>query len=49
MTFARDAGQRIAFMDDGVIVESGAPGELLSRPAHERTRAFLSRLLAQGT
>ena len=47
MAFAREAGHRIAFMDDGVIVESGPPRELLSQPAHERTRAFLSRLLAQ--
>ncbi len=47
MAFAREAGHRIAFMDDGVIVESGPPRELLSEPAHERTRAFLSRLLAQ--
>ena len=47
MAFAREAGHRIAFMDDGVIVESGTPRELLSQPAHERTRAFLSRLLAR--
>jgi len=47
MAFAREAGHRIAFMDDGVIVESGSPRELLSEPTHERTRAFLSRLLAQ--
>ena len=47
MAFAREAGHRIAFMDDGVIVESGVPRELLAHPAHARTRAFLSRLLAQ--
>jgi polar amino acid transport system ATP-binding protein len=47
MTFAREAGHRVAFMDDGVIVESGAPGEVLAHPTHARTRAFLSRLLAQ--
>ena len=45
MTFARDAGDTVAFMDGGVIVESGAPGEILSRPRHERTRAFLSRVI----
>ncbi len=45
MAFARDAGDRVAFMDGGVIVESGTPGELLARPQHERTRAFLSRLI----
>ena len=47
MTFARDAGDRIALMDGGVIVESGAPREMLSHPRHERTRAFLARLLAE--
>jgi polar amino acid transport system ATP-binding protein len=45
MAFARDAGDTVAFMDGGVIVESGKPGEVLSRPRHERTRAFLSRVL----
>jgi polar amino acid transport system ATP-binding protein len=45
MAFARDAGDTVAFMDGGVIVESGAPGEILSRPRHERTRAFLSRVI----
>ena len=45
MAFARDAGDRVAFMDGGVIVESGPPGELLAKPQHERTRAFLSRLI----
>ena len=46
MAFARDAGHRVAFMDDGAIVESGAPRDILAHPAHPRTRAFLSRLLA---
>ncbi len=48
MAFARDAGDRVAFMDGGVIVESGAPGELLTRPQHDRTRAFLSRLIGEA-
>jgi polar amino acid transport system ATP-binding protein len=48
MAFARDAGDAIAFMDDGVIVESGVPREMLARPQHGRTRAFLSRLLAES-
>ena len=47
MAFARDAGDAIAFMDDGAIVESGQPREMLSHPQHDRTRAFLSRLLAE--
>jgi len=46
MAFAREAGHRIAFMDDGTIVESGAPRDVLANPPHARTRAFLSRLLA---
>jgi polar amino acid transport system ATP-binding protein len=45
MAFARDAGDTVAFMDGGVIVEAGKPGEVLSRPRHERTRAFLSRVI----
>jgi len=45
MAFARDAGDTVAFMDGGVIVESGAPGEVLARPRHERTRAFLARVI----
>ena len=49
MAFARDAGDAIAFMDGGVIVESGVPREMLAHPRHERTRAFLSRLLAEPT
>ena len=47
MAFARDAGDRVAFMDGGVVVESGAPADLLTRPQHERTRAFLSRLIGE--
>ncbi len=45
MAFARDAADTVAFMDAGVIVESGPPGEMLSRPRHERTRAFLARVI----
>jgi polar amino acid transport system ATP-binding protein len=43
--FARDVSRNVAFMDAGVIVEQGPPGELLARPRHERTRAFLARVL----
>jgi polar amino acid transport system ATP-binding protein len=32
-------------MDEGVVVESGRPSELLASPRHERTRAFLSKVL----
>jgi polar amino acid transport system ATP-binding protein len=44
MAFARDAGDRVAFMDGGVVVEIGPPGELLARPQQERTRTFLARV-----
>ncbi|MFJ9898045.1 amino acid ABC transporter ATP-binding protein [Streptomyces sp. NPDC091280] len=45
MTFAREVADRVVFMDGGVIVEDGTPDRVISRPAHERTRHFLSRLL----
>ncbi|WP_330276712.1 amino acid ABC transporter ATP-binding protein [Lentzea sp. NBC_00516] len=43
--FAREVADRIVFMDDGVIVEEGTPDEVLDHPVHERTRAFLSKVL----
>jgi polar amino acid transport system ATP-binding protein len=43
--FAREAGDTLVFMDEGVIVESGPPREVLSNPRHDRTRAFLSKVL----
>jgi polar amino acid transport system ATP-binding protein len=43
--FAREVGDTVTFMDDGVVVESGAPGEVFSNPKHERTQAFLSKVL----
>ena len=43
--FAREAGDILVFMDDGVIVESGDPIEVLTNPKQERTRAFLSKVL----
>jgi polar amino acid transport system ATP-binding protein len=43
--FAREVADAVAFMDDGVIVEHGSPGEVLASPRHERTRAFLSKVL----
>ena len=41
MAFARDVGDRIVFMDQGQVVESGPSAELMSNPREERTRAFL--------
>jgi len=43
--FAREVGDALVFMDDGVIVEAGAPRQILANPQHERTRAFLSKVL----
>ena len=40
--FARDVADRVVFIDGGVIVEQGAPEDVLERPKHERTRRFLS-------
>jgi polar amino acid transport system ATP-binding protein len=45
MGFAREVADQLVFMDAGVIVESGKPREVLSAPKHERTKAFLSKLL----
>jgi len=44
MSFAREVCHRIAFMEEGRIVECGKPSEVLDDPAFERTRAFLSRV-----
>jgi polar amino acid transport system ATP-binding protein len=43
--FAREVSDQVVFMADGVVVESGVPDEVLGRPQHDRTRAFLSRIL----
>ncbi|MBA2639084.1 MAG: amino acid ABC transporter ATP-binding protein [Nocardioidaceae bacterium] len=45
MGFAREVGDKLVFMDDGVIVEEGDPRAVLSNPQHERTQAFLSKVL----
>ncbi|MEV8324816.1 MULTISPECIES: amino acid ABC transporter ATP-binding protein [unclassified Kitasatospora] len=45
MGFAREVGDALVFMDGGVVVESGNPREVLTDPRHERTRAFLSKVL----
>jgi ABC-type polar amino acid transport system ATPase subunit len=46
MGFARAAAGRVVFMDEGQIVEVGPPGQLFSTPTHERTKLFLSKILA---
>jgi len=43
--FAREAADSIAVMHDGVIVESGPPGQMIDSPSHPRTREFLSQVL----
>jgi polar amino acid transport system ATP-binding protein len=45
MQFAREVGDRVVFMDEGKIVEEGAPATVLDRPQQERTRRFLRRSL----
>jgi polar amino acid transport system ATP-binding protein len=45
MGFAREVGDKLVFMDGGVIVEEGDPAEVLANPRHERTQGFLSKVL----
>jgi polar amino acid transport system ATP-binding protein len=45
MGFAREVADTVVFMDAGVVVEAGKPTEVLSNPRHERTQAFLSKVL----
>ena len=43
--FAREVGDTLVFMDEGVIVEAGDPKQVIDAPQHERTKAFLSKVL----
>ena len=43
--FAREVGDTVVFMDEGVVVESGDPAAVLSNPRQERTRSFLNKVL----
>ncbi|MEX2947232.1 amino acid ABC transporter ATP-binding protein [Staphylococcus warneri] len=45
MSFAKDVSDKVIFMADGVVVESGTPQEIFEKPQHERTKNFLSRVL----
>jgi ABC-type polar amino acid transport system ATPase subunit len=45
MQFAREVGDRLVFIADGVVVEEGKPRDVLDKPQHERTRQFLRRIL----
>lgn len=43
--FARSVADRIIFMDEGVVLEDGTPDEVINNPIHDRTKAFLSKML----
>jgi polar amino acid transport system ATP-binding protein len=43
--FAREVGDSLVFMDGGVVVEAGAPREVIANPRHDRTKAFLAKVL----
>ena len=45
LAFARQVATEVVFMADGVVVERGAPGQILVAPQHERTKQFLHRIL----
>ena len=45
MGFAREAGARVTFMDEGAIIEEGTPEEVFDNPQHERTKLFLSQII----
>jgi len=45
MGFAREVANQLVFMDEGIIMESGNPREMMANPQHERTTAFLSKVL----
>ena len=46
MQFAREAADRVVFINEGEILEQGQPDEIFSSPKHERTREFLKRILS---
>jgi len=48
MGFAREIADRVCFLDDGVILEQGTPGEIFGAPREPRTQQFLQRIVAAG-
>ena len=48
MGFARDVADQVCFLDDGVFLEKGPPGEIFSNPKEARTRQFLQRIVDAG-
>jgi polar amino acid transport system ATP-binding protein len=45
MGFAREVGDKLVFMDDGIVVEAGTPKDIIANPQQERTKSFLSKVL----
>jgi polar amino acid transport system ATP-binding protein len=45
MGFAREVGDQLVFMDQGIVLEQGKPTEVLAKPRHDRTRSFVARIL----
>ena len=45
MGFAREVGNRVLFMDGGIVQESGTPEEIFGNPQNPRTQSFLSKVL----
>ncbi len=45
MGFAKEVGDRVFFMDDGVIMEEGDPDQIFSNPQNKRTKEFLDKIL----
>jgi polar amino acid transport system ATP-binding protein len=48
MGFARDVGHRVAFLDQGRILEEGPPADIFTEPREPETRRFLDRIIAAG-
>jgi polar amino acid transport system ATP-binding protein len=48
MSFARDVAHRVCFLDEGVILEQGPPGQIFSAPREPRTQQFLQRIVEAG-
>ncbi len=44
LSFAREAADKVCFLNQGIILEQGPPGKLFDNPQHDRTRAFLARM-----
>jgi polar amino acid transport system ATP-binding protein len=45
MGFAREVGDKLVFMDEGVVMEAGSPRDVIANPRHSRTKEFLSKVL----